>query len=38
MGDPPFSTPSWMQAAWQLEDVLHDVNIDVYPDKPDPQF
>lgn len=21
------------QAAWQLEDVLHDVNIDVYPDK-----
>ena len=26
------------QAAWQLEDVLHDVNIDVYPDKPAPQF
>eukprot|EP00913_Durusdinium_trenchii_P009640 g9058.t1 len=23
------------KAAWQLEDVLHDVNIDVYPDKPE---
>ena len=22
------------EAAWQLEDVLHDVNIEVYPDKP----
>eukprot|EP00434_Breviolum_minutum_P022003 symbB.v1.2.019423.t1/scaffold1560.1/size111759/14 len=23
------------KAAWQLEDVLHDVNIEVYPDKPE---